>query len=336
MYKIHKSISLLSFLVILFMQGCGNFNSTPSITFSHILSDKSEWHVGAEKWKELVERELDDKISIRLITTASLSKHNQRTELEMVQAGTLGGSWESSILLTTIDPRWNVWSLPWMFDSYEQAAKVCDGKLGQEMLTYLEAKGIVGLAYGFNGFRQITNSKLAIANPKDLKNLKIRVPDIKMFISLFNLWEADPSQMNFGDLFVALQQKTMDAQENPLHVIRSSKIYELQPYLTIWNYTFDPIIFCLSKQVWDGFTPEYQKIIKWAAIEAAKYQRQTVVNNEKEHEKFLFDQEIEITTVPKNYTDKYRTTTRPLYDEYKKIIGEDLLRRFLLETENLS
>ena len=160
---IDRTRRLLPFTVaILFLsalQGCGPIDRNSEITFSHILTDQSEWHVGAVRWKELVEEKLGGQLNVRLITTSSLSKNNQRTELEMVQAGTLGGSWESTILLTLVDPKWTVWSLPWLFDSYEEAERLCESELGEEMLKTLEAKGIVGLGYGFNGFRRLTNSK---------------------------------------------------------------------------------------------------------------------------------------------------------------------------------
>lgn len=321
-------------IVLATISSCGNFQPKPTITFSHILSDQSEWHAGALKFKELIDSKIGDRIDIRLITTASLSKNNQRTELEMVQAGTLGGSWESSILLTTIDPRWTVWSLPWLFDSYEEAAAVCDGPIGQEMLRSLEEKGIVGLGYGFNGFRQITNSRRTIHLPEHLENLKIRVPSIQMFISLYHHWKADPSQMNFGDLFIALQQKTMDGQENPLHVIRSRRLYELQPYLSIWNYSFDPIVFCMSEKVWDTLSPEIQNIVRWAAQEASKFQRQTVVENESKHLNFFFNEGLEITMVSPEDIEKLKESARVVYAEYKDQIGIDLLSRFLEATGN--
>ncbi len=308
--------------------GCGSYESNPKITFSHILNDQSEWHVGAVKWKELVEESLGDQIAIRLVTNSSLSKNNQRTELEMVQAGTLGGSWESSILLTIIDPRWTVWSMPWLFDSYEEAAKICDSELGEEMLASLEQKGIISLAYGFNGFRRLTNNKRPVVSLPDIRGLKIRVPAIQMYTSLYRAWSADPSQMNFGDLIVALREGAMDGQENPLHVIRSSGLYDLQPYLTLWEYSFDPIIFCMSKPVWEKLTSEQQNAIKKSARAAAAFQRETVIQNEAAHLEFLRAHGMNAVTPSRENIEVFQSASLSVYDEYKSIIGEDLLRRF--------
>lgn len=325
-------IALSAFIAMLI--GCGSENRPVTIAFSHVLSDKSEWHVGAVRWKELVEEKLNGQIPVRLVTNASLSSNNQRTELEMVQAGTLGGSWESSILLTLVDDRWTVWSMPWLFDSYREAERICESELGNEMLGLLEEKGIIGLAYGFNGFRRLTNSRGPINNLESIRNLKVRVPYQQMYISLFRLWGADPSTMNFGDLLVALREGTMEGQENPLHVILSSGVYELQPYLTLWEYSFDPIIFCLSKRVWDRLTPEQQTLIRDAAKEAAAYQRKIVVENEKKHLEDLQSKGIKITVPPPAAIDEFRKASQPIYADYAPIIGEDRLKRFLDATQN--
>ncbi|HOJ62776.1 MAG TPA: DctP family TRAP transporter solute-binding subunit, partial [bacterium] len=276
---------------------------------------------------------LGDQIAIRLITTSSLSNNNQRTELEMVQAGTLGGSWESSILLTLVDPRWTVWSMPWLFSSYEEAEKVCASEVGRAMLDSLTDKGIVGLAYGFNGFRHLTNSKRPVTTLEDLNGLKIRVPSIQMFISLYRLWGADPSQMNFGDLFVALREGTMDGQENPLHVIESRALYELQKYLTVWEYSFDPLIFCISQRVWDTLSPAHQAAVREAAREAAAYQRRLVVENEKIHLENLKQYGMVVSRLTPDVQEVFRKSAEPVYREYGNVIGQDLLGRFLELTQ---
>ena len=319
--------------LLLCLAHCDSSPKKPQITFSHILSDKSEWHVGAVKWKELAGQKLPGQISIRLVTHASLSNNDQRNELEMVQAGTIGGSWESSILLSNSDPRWTIWTMPWLFDSYEKAEKICTGVLGQEMLTSLDKIGIVGLAYGFNGFRHLTTKDKPVLTLSAMKNLKVRVPSLQMYISLFRLWGADPSQMNFGDLIVALREGTMDGQENPLHVIRSSGLFDIQKQLTCWHYSFDPIVFCVSKQKWNTFSPELQKGIRETAIEAAAFQRKTVITNEEDHKKFLTGQGVTINVPTPEAIQEFRTASEPIYSEYKSQIGEDLINRFIEATK---
>lgn len=319
---------LLVCIAFFLLQSCGPVGSVSEIAFSHILSDQSEWHAGAVRWKERVDQKLGGQIQIRLVTTASLSKNNQRTELEMVQSGTLGGSWESSILLTLVDPKWTVWSLPWLFESYEEAEGVCESELGRQMLKSLEEKGLVGLGYGFNGFRRLSNSKHPVATVNDIENLKIRVPSIQMYISLFRLWGADPSSMNFGDLIVALREGGMDGQENPLHVIESRGLWEMQKYLTLWEYSFDPIIFCVSKQVWDRLTPDVQIILREAAQEACEYQRKIVVDNEKKHLETLKEKGMEIAIPSREAIEQFKSRSQKVYEEYEPVIGKELLDQF--------
>ena len=167
-----------------------------------------------------------------------------------------------------------------------------------------------------------------MATIDDLQNLKIRVPSIQMYISLFRRWGADPSSMNFGDLIVALREGGMDGQENPLHVIESRGLYELQKYLTLWEYSFDPLVFCMSKQVWDRLPPETQTILKEAAKEACRYQRKTVVENEKKHLETLREKGMEIIIPTQEAVAQFKSTAQKMYDEYEAVIGKELLDRF--------
>ena len=321
--------TLIAFLLPAVALGCGPAGPPKEIAFSHILNEQSEWHVGAVRWKKLVEERLGDALSVRLVTNASLSNNNQRTELEMVQAGTLGGSWESSILLSIIDARWTVWSMPWLFDSYEEAEKICESSLGRDMLASLEEKGLVGLAYGFNGFRRLTNSRRAVVGVDDMKQLKIRVPSLQMYISLFQKWGADPSQMNFGDLVVALREGTMDGQENPLHVIHATGLYDLQHYLTLWEYSFDPLIFCLSKRVWDRLDAKTQTVLREAAQEAAQVQRDTVVQQEENHLQFLKEHGMQVAVLSPAAIQQFKELSQPVYAEFRETIGGDILVPFV-------
>ena len=215
--------------VLAVLTGCGSdtvSGARPTrINLSLILGETSEWYAGAKRWKDLVEERGDGAFDVRIHTRASLSSGNQITELDMVSNGDLEASLESTILLSRVDNKFSVFSLPWLFRDHQVANAVCDGPLGQQMLNLLPSKGMVGLAYGVNGFRQITSNRKPIEKLEDLKGLKIRVPGIDMYISLFRHFGADPSAMNFGELLQALQQGTMDAQENPFSVIMAAKLF---------------------------------------------------------------------------------------------------------------
>lgn len=322
----------------IWLTGCSSSNTDSEITFSHITGDRSEWHLGAERFKTLVEQrsqQAGDPIEVTLFTQASLSNNNQQTELDNIQGGSLVMSWESSILLSTLDPAWSVFSLPWLLDDYQQAETLCTGPLGQEMLQRLETKRLVGLGYGFNGFRQITNNKRPIIRPDDLIGLKIRVPSIQMYIALFSLWQAQPSSMNFGELIPALRSGAMDGQENPLHIIHSAKLFEVQMYLTVWQYSFDPLVLCVNRDWWNRQSASRRDLLRTCAAEACAAQRQIVRDNEATHLQELQQQGMEIVTLTALEREVFRQSAASIYDDYRNQIGGELLDRFVQQAQQL-
>ena len=315
------------FAVIIFSCGPGG-DGSGTLKFSLILSENSDWYKGAQRFKELIEKRSEGKYRIRIFPHAQLAGAVQRTELEMVQSGVIDMSLESSILLSLIEPRMSVFSMPWLFENYEHAHKVLDGPLGDDMLALLPKKGIVGLAYGANGFRQITNSSNPIQNPGDIKSMKIRVPAIRMYIDIFKMLGADPSSMNYGELFTALAQGTMDGQENPVSVIHSDRLYEVQNYLTMWNYSYDPIILCVNKRLWDSFTPETKDIFSECAKEAMRYERDLVAAGESTKIDSLRANGMEINTLDRESLEAFKILAEPVYEKYSEEIGSELIRDF--------
>ncbi|MFC1539742.1 DctP family TRAP transporter solute-binding subunit [Candidatus Latescibacterota bacterium] len=323
-----KLTVILSIAVLLILS-CGNAdNTSKTLNFSLILGENSDWYKGAKRFVELIESKTAGQYKIKIFPHAQLAGQDQRTELEMVQSGVIDMSFESTILLSLIEPRMSVLSLPWMFNNYEQAGSVLDGPLGKEMLAMLPAKGIVGLAYGVNGFRQLTNSQRAISAPEDLTALKIRIPSIKMYIDIFKLLGADPSSMSFGEVFTALAQGTFDGQENPVSVINSARLYEVQKYLTVWNYSYDPIIICVNNRLWDSFSPETQAIFAECADEAMRYQRDVVSQGETALLDSLRQKGMEITVLDSDSLKPFKALAEPVYTEYSDEIGTDLIERF--------
>lgn len=325
--------SALTAMGVLWTVGCGNRKDQAAsrprpLKLSLILREESDWYRGAKRWKELVEQRSHGRLRVHLYPGAQLSNSNQRTELEMVQSGVLDASLESSILLTLLDPKFTVFSLPWLFKDHAAANRVCDGPLGRQLLALLPPKRIVGLAYGANGFRQVTNSRHPIRTPADLKALKIRVPAIKMYVTLFKLLGADPSSMNFGELFTALKEGTMDGQENPLAVIYQAKLYEVQKYVTIWDYSYDPLILCMNRKRWESFPSGDQKLLKSAAVEALHYERKLVEEGRDELAGALETKGMTVTRLSPSQRKEFAAKAAGVYEEYTPVIGADLLKKF--------
>ena len=192
------------------------------IRISLILGTTSEWYEGAMRWKKLVEERTEGRYRVEVVPNASRSNSSQMTELQDVQRGNLEASLESTILLATVDRGWEVFSTPWLFADHAVANAVCDGPVGTEMLARLEERNLVGLAYGVNGFRQLTNNQRPVRTPDDLKGLRIRIPQGLPPV-LLEHFGASAHHMNFGDLIVALRTGDMHGQENPLSVIKTGR-----------------------------------------------------------------------------------------------------------------
>ena len=316
-------------LTISLILSCGGNGKGPrELKLSLILGESSDWYRGAVKFGELLEEKTGGNYRIRIYPNAQLAGSVQRTELEMVQSGVIDISLESSILLSLIEKRMSVFSLPWLFDDYKEAQRIIDGPLGDELLDTLPPKGIVGLAYGANGFRQITNSRNPIRTPNDIAGMKIRVPGIKMYIDIFKLLDADPSSMNFGELFTALAQKTMDGQENPVSVIHSRRLFEVQKFLTAWNYSYDPVILCINKRLWDSLDAGTQAIFTECAQEAMRYERDLVANGEPALYDSLSAGDMEIHRLDTESVRAFIKMVEPIYHEYDRELGEGLVGRF--------
>ncbi|MFA6472556.1 MAG: DctP family TRAP transporter solute-binding subunit [Candidatus Latescibacterota bacterium] len=321
-------VTVLLLLSAAFLLSCGKSSSKQEFKLSLILGTNSNWYLGAAKFKELVEARTEGKCHINIFPHGQLAGQVQRTELEMVQTGVIDMSLESSILLSLVEKRMSVLSMPWLFQSYSQADSILEGPLGRELLDLLPKKNLIGLAYGANGFRQITNNRNPIITPADLKGMKIRVPAIKMYIKVFKLLGADPSSMNFGELFTAIAQGTMDGQENPIAVIWSSRLYEVQKYLTLWDYSYDPIILCINKKRWESLSPEIQNVFMQCAREAMEYERAQVAGGEKAALDSLAAKGMKINTLTRESLVMFKALAEPIYKDYSRKIGDGLIERF--------
>jgi TRAP-type C4-dicarboxylate transport system substrate-binding protein len=217
--------------------------------------------------------------------------------------------------------------MPWMIPTYEEADAMMAGPGGEAIFELARANGIVPLAFGESGYRQITNSVRPITEPADLDGIKIRVPGIKMFVDLFDVLGANPTTMNFAEVFTSLQQGTIDGQENPTDIIKSSKLEEVQEYLTVWNYVYDVLLLNASTKTWDMLTDEEKVIFQDAAIEALDYQK--AQNRAKDEENLAYLEEtMEVYTLSDETIAEFKTLSQPVYDSYEEIIGMELLEIF--------
>lgn len=234
------------------------------------------WGMGATKFAELAEQKTGGRIRVKPYFGSQLLKGAQLNSSQMVALGAIDLAFESTINTAPVVTEMNVFSLPFFVNTFENVDRMESGRTGRMLFQAMERKGLMPLAWGENGFRQITNSKRAIRKPSDLARLRIRVVGSPIFVDIFRNFGADPINMNWGDAVTAFQQGTVDGQENPIGILLPVQIYQYHDYVTMWNYLIDPLVLYWSKRQWDRFPADVQDALRDAAREAARFQKALV------------------------------------------------------------
>jgi TRAP-type transport system periplasmic protein len=283
---------------------------------SVVTSEDSSWTRGALLFADLVKRRSGGQIQITVYPNCELAGGDQVKELTMLQDGRIDFTYHSNLLYTNLDQSFAAISMPWLFTGYSQIDAALSGSAGSRLLKALGSQGIVGLAYGENGFRQLTNSKLAVATPSDLRGLKIRIPNVELYKSIYKAMGAIPVTLNFSQVMGALEKGQIDGQENPIDIIVSSKLYEVQRHITIWNYSYDALILGMNKKDWDGLPGSAQAIIKLAASEASREQIRLSRDAAQTELSLLRDKNMTVTELTPDQVKAFRVVTEPVYGEW--------------------
>jgi len=299
-----------------------------NLEMSVTTSESSTWFIAAEKLAEDIENETDGRITIEVFGNEQLSGGDSGKTVELLSKGNIDLTFNSTIIYSALDDRFGVASAPFLFDDLDDADAVFNGEGGEMLQDILREKGIEPLGYGENGFRQVTNSVHPIQGPEDVDGLKIRIPGITMYTDLFRELGSDPSTMTFSEVFTALQQGTIDGQENPIDVIYSSKLEEVQDYITMWNYSYDPLVLGINKDLFDSLSEEDQELFKELGAEAAEYQVEITREKEAEQVEELEEAGMEFYYPTEDEIADFRETVEPIYEQYESIWGEDLLEAF--------
>ena len=268
----------LLFCVFSMVSAGSAFADKKVIKLSHVVNEKDGFHIAALKFKELVEAGSD--YSIEIHPNAELG--DERTLLEGMQFGTIDMGVITNGPVSNFSPEIAVFELPFLFSTNEEAYRVMDGPVGQELLGNLSKVGLKGLAYAERGFRNLTNSEREVLTPADLKGLKIRVMENPVYIDTFKAMGANAVPMAWTEALTAMQQGTIDGQENPVNVIYSFKLAETQKFMSFTRHTYAPAIFVMSQNLFGTFDPATQKLFQESAQAAAVYERNW--NMEKEAE----------------------------------------------------
>ncbi len=242
------------------------------IRFGYGLNEQSNQGRAVKFFAEQVDKKSGGKMKIRAIGAAALGPDTQ------MQQALIGGAQEmmvgSTATLVGITKEMALWDTPFLFNTAKEADAILDGPIGQKVMDKLQEKGLVGLVYWENGFRNLTNSKRPVTRLEDLEGIKLRVMQNEVYLDSFKLMGANAIPLPFSELFSALETKTVDGQENPYNTILSSKFYEVQKYLSVTNHVYSPWIMTVSKKWWDGLSKDEQKVLSEAAKASRDFERQ--------------------------------------------------------------
>lgn len=298
--------------------------SERSLRFAMSVGAESPWTQGAQRFADNVAEATNGRIDIRVFPDGVLSNGNQVTEFELLQNGTVHFTFHSSIILSIIDQRFAFFSMPWIAPSEEELFALIDGP-GQEIWAGLEERGVTPLGgYSTSGFRQLTNSVRPITSPADISGLTLRVPGLRLYQSVFNQMGVSPVPTSFGELYGALQQGVVDGQENPISLIYVSNFHEVQKYMTIWNYSADAIGILTNSDLWAELSETEKRIFTEAAQEAAMWHRE---EQARANAALLteIERSLEVVTLTPEQVAVFREAMAPIYEEWRPIIGEDLM-----------
>ncbi len=307
------------------------FPSTPLVAkFGHVGPPPHGQTKGVDAFAEYVLKKTNGAIDIKTFPFGQLGNENSLTD--QVQSGTLEMATISTAVLSNYVPQIAVTDLPFLFPDKKTAYAVFDDpEVMAKIFGYLPAKGFIGIGWTENGIRDITNSKRDIKKPEDLKGLKIRVMSSPIYIDTFKALGASPADLPFPEIYSALQNGTIDGQENPLMTSILIKAMEVNKFATRTQHIITECIIIVTPDFWNKLSPEQQQIFKDAAKLCIKVNRE--VNdqlNEKLPQSGLSVDEyckkngVSLIDLTSSERDAFKKACEPVYEKYKKIIGQDL------------
>jgi TRAP-type transport system periplasmic protein len=318
-----KLFSLLGAALLGSLVATASLAQTKTFKLGHPQSATSAFHAGAVAFADDFAKRTGGRYKIDLFASGSLG--GEREMVESVQLGTLDFAVTSTGPVGNFVPDTLITDIPFLFRDYAHARAVLDGPIGQGILAKFPAKGFVGLARAENGFRHLTNSKRAVSAPADLSGVKLRTMENPVHMTAFRALGAQPAPMAFTELFTALQQGTVDGQENPIPVIVSSKFGQVQKHLTLTGHVYSPALILTSTSLFNGLNKDDQKALQEAAVAGAAAMRKRVNEIETSGVAELKGQGVQVV----ESVDKaaFQQALTPAYAEYSKRFGAENIER---------
>lgn len=329
---------LLTLCVLLGLTACGKSADSKSekaqsvssrtLNFTINSADSGSFGKACHMFMDKVSEYTDGRITIQFYPGDQIANGSSTTSFEMLQQGTCDFVWGSGLILSNFDERMGITALPWIFNSAEEALSAMKGEPGQAMRNIAESCGIKVLGIGDNGFRDWTGTSKIFKSPDDFKGVKYRVPTVPIFIDLFTKLGADPVAINMSELYIALQQGAVEGQENPVEMCMNWNMFEVQKYLTVSHYCYDPFYFCVSPSTWDSLSDADKEAIQKAVDEITEFQIEERARTDAENlERAKNEFGVEVYVLSDEELAVFKDVAAPIYDKYVASYS-DLLQLF--------
>lgn len=319
-------VVLCSFLLV-----CSNSSNAAHVykmKYAGVGSDTHPNAIAVEELSKFLTEKSKGALDLGIFRNGQLG--GDRQAAEGMQIGTIEMGVVGSSVLMAFEPAVGIFDFPFLFKTEEAAYRALDGEVGDTIRALLLKKGLRILAYGSNGYRHMTNNRNPIYKPEDLKNLKIRTMENPIFIETFKLMGASPTPMSFGELFTALQQKTVDAQENPILLIYTSKFYEVQKYISKTGHIYAVAPLVMSERYFKSLPKEYQDIILEGGALFEQRQRELMHENEAVFEENMKRSGVAINELTSEQKDVFIKLCQPVYKQFESKVGKDLLDKAII------
>ena len=308
----------------------GSSEKKVTLNMSHTQAPNSVSDLTAQEFAKLVDEKSNGTVEVKIYTNCGLSGGDLTKAIEMVQTGDIDIHSCAPANIANFDKRFYVFWLPYLFNTEEDLINKCSS---DEFKTAINewCGGLNMTMLGINnaGARQISNSKKEITTPDDLKGLNIRVPGANVFIDLYkDYFGANPTAMDFSEVYTALQQGTIDAQENPISVFASSKLNEVQDYVTLWDGVRDTTIWVMNTKKLESLSDEQKAAVEEAAQEALQWGNDYLAENESKIIEELKEGGTVITELTDAQKEAFKTASAGIYDKYAEELGQDVIDLF--------
>lgn len=314
------------------LSACSNDSKVPrdaeqQMVIAHTLPTTHVNHRSYEMFADMVMAGTNGRIAARVFPNAVFGADRQL--VEAIQMNNIHVTAPSSSPVGAFSSPMNMWDVPYLFASREEAYEVLDGSLGQDVLRALDEANLVGLSYWENGFRNLTHNRNGLEMPNGLAGLKLRTQENALQIRAWGATGANTTPMAFTEVYTGLQQGTIDAQENPLALIVAQRFYEVQKYLLMSRHVYGPMPLIISKRFFEGLAPNEQQLVREAAIEAGAFCRAGALDDEQRAREVIEGAGVEVRdTTDKENSDSaevMRSAAEPLLAE---IIGPEFMSKY--------